>query len=120
MVISLLKAIIQNVAFKKELLKDLAHCLVRGTEQNNKNVTMLNKWYIIFAEIGRFLFQLLDELLFKEHLTFNSMHLDEQKMYFNLKIHDCVQIVTFFCKLSSLFLLDCIKKGSKLKNISYE
>ena len=85
MVISLLKAIIQNVAFKKELLKDLAHCLVRGTEQNNKNVTMLNKWYIIFAEIGRFLFQLLDELLFKEHLTFNSMHLDEQKMYFNIK-----------------------------------
>lgn len=39
------------------------------------------------------MFQLLDELLFKEHLTFNSMHLDEQKMYFNLKIHDCIQIV---------------------------
>ena len=56
MVISLLKAIIQNVAFKKELLKDLAHCLVRGTEQNKKNVAMLNKRYIMFAKIGRFLF----------------------------------------------------------------
>ena len=42
MVISLLKAIIQNIAFKKELLKDLAYCLVRGTEQNKKNVAMLN------------------------------------------------------------------------------
>ena len=43
MVIGLLKAIMQNVAFKKELLKNLAHCLVRGTEQNKKNVAMLNK-----------------------------------------------------------------------------
>lgn len=56
MVISLLKAIIQNVAFKKELLKALAYCLVRGTEQNKKNVAMLNKRYIMFAKIGRFLF----------------------------------------------------------------
>lgn len=43
MVIGLLKAIMQNVVFKKELLKNLAHCLVRGTEQNKKNVAMLNK-----------------------------------------------------------------------------
>lgn len=52
MVIESLKAIMQKVVFKRDFLKTLlTHCIVRGTELNEKNVIMLNRYYRVFSEV---------------------------------------------------------------------